>query len=152
VTVTVRRMFTGDRGRAFLAVIMSHVLSPIPRVVVSACRCDPGPILLGRIHDARALPASGACCARALPVGHAWHDSRRRWRRCRSGRPSALSGPARSVVGVSGAVAGDERIEDLADRGSFGVVEKGGGFEGEAERLVVGEAGGVAEDEGVGGA
>jgi hypothetical protein len=51
---------------------------------------------------------------------------------------------------VSGVVAGDERVEDLADGGSFGVVEEGGGLEGEAKCFVVGEAGVVAEDEGVG--
>ena len=63
-----------------------------------------------------------------------------------------MSGPARSVLGVSGAVAGDERVEDFANGGPLGVVEEGGGFEREAECLVVGEAGVVSEDEGVGGA
>jgi hypothetical protein len=66
--------------------------------------------------------------------------------------PAAVSGPAGSVVGVSGVVAGDERVEDFADRGALGVVEERGGFEGETECLVVGEAGVVAEDEGVSGA
>ena len=63
-----------------------------------------------------------------------------------------MSGPARSVLGVSGAVAGDEGVEDFANGGPLGVVEEGGGFEREAECLVVGEAGVVSEDEGVGGA
>lgn len=61
-----------------------------------------------------------------------------------------MSGSAGSVLGVSGAVAGDEGVDDFSDRGPFGVVEEGGGFERESEGLVVGEAGVVAEDEGVG--
>lgn len=79
--------------------------------------------------------------------GRARHESRRRWRRCRSG---AVSWPAGPVFGVSGAVASDERLEDFADGGPFGVVEECGGFEGESQCLVVGEAGVVSEDEGVG--
>lgn len=55
-------------------------------------------------------------------------------------------------MGVSGVVAGDDRVEDLGDGGPFGVVEEGGRFEREAQCLVIGEAGVVAEDEVVGGA
>ena len=61
-----------------------------------------------------------------------------------------MSGPTWPVFGVSGVVAGNEGVEDFADGGPFGVVEEGGGFEGEPERLVVGEAVVVAEDKGVG--
>ncbi|MCU1493588.1 MAG: hypothetical protein JWO62_1352 [Acidimicrobiaceae bacterium] len=61
-----------------------------------------------------------------------------------------MSGPAGPVLAVSGVVAGDEGVEDFAEGGPFGVVEKSGGLEGEAECLVVGESGVVAEDEGVG--
>jgi hypothetical protein len=61
-----------------------------------------------------------------------------------------VSGPARPVFRVSGVVAGDEGVEDLADGGPLGVVEEGSGFEGETQCLVLGETGVVAEDEGVG--
>lgn len=61
-----------------------------------------------------------------------------------------MSGRARPVLGMSGVVAGDEGVEDFADGGPFGVIEEGGGLEGESECLVVGESGVVAEDEGVG--
>ena len=63
-----------------------------------------------------------------------------------------MSGATRPILGVSGGVAGDERVEELAHGRPFGVVEECGGLEGETEGLVVGEPGVVPEDEGVGGA
>lgn len=78
-------------------------------------------------------------------------ERRRRWRRCRSGVVSAVSGPTRPVLGVSGAVAGDERVEELAHRRPLGVVEESGGLEGEPQGLVVGESGVVSKDKGVSG-
>ena len=101
-------------------------------------------------HGSVADPTAAMSAASRRP--DASPESRRRWRRCRSGAAPAVSGPPRPVLGVSGVVAGDERVEELGHRGPFGVVEESGGLEGETERLVVGEPGVVAEDEGVGGA
>ena len=53
---------------------------------------------------------------------------------------------------MSGTVAGDERVEDFADRGLLGGVEEPRGLESETQCLVVGQAGIIAEDKSIGGA